>query len=332
MRMTLWPARYVHRLRGRILSPEVIGEGVISVHHGSPRPRRFPDGKGEIGRGQGLLPSGPEPAAGRQPPAPSVSEQLRRCQRAELEKKLPEVLSGKHARQRRGATRVRPALPRQEAPRRLGPFLRRRLRRHSGPGRRPDRQPARPGRLYAASAGCGHDKDSKAEKEMARLRGQALTWLRTDLVHWGKRIQVGSPAQREQARGVLLRWQRAGPGGRARPAGTGEVARAGTGGVAKVVGGGEIAGEPGSAQRQGVSAPGERRGVWGTPRPARHLVFTPGQLNCPTSRRTKLDQLQPGGAEQFADGLGGVLDERLFGQDVRRRRTDFRVCPRPSSR
>jgi tetratricopeptide (TPR) repeat protein len=61
---------------------------------------------------------------------------------------------------------------------------------------------------YAALAGCGkgQDADKRDDKEKARLRGQALEWLRADLVL--RRRQAGSaePAQRQQAVATMAHW------------------------------------------------------------------------------------------------------------------------------
>jgi tetratricopeptide (TPR) repeat protein len=61
---------------------------------------------------------------------------------------------------------------------------------------------------YAALAGCGKDKhaEKQDDKEKARLRGQALEWLRADLVL--RRRQAGSveAVQRQDAAATLAHW------------------------------------------------------------------------------------------------------------------------------
>jgi serine/threonine-protein kinase len=59
----------------------------------------------------------------------------------------------------------------------------------------------------AARAGCGQGEDAAGltGSDRARLRRQALDWLRTDLAAWQKRAR--DPANREQARQALARWQ-----------------------------------------------------------------------------------------------------------------------------
>jgi tRNA A-37 threonylcarbamoyl transferase component Bud32 len=59
----------------------------------------------------------------------------------------------------------------------------------------------------AAMAGCGQgeDPDPLDAKEKARLRRQALDWLRADLSAWAKQAQ--QPADRAAARRMLLYWK-----------------------------------------------------------------------------------------------------------------------------
>jgi tetratricopeptide (TPR) repeat protein len=60
----------------------------------------------------------------------------------------------------------------------------------------------------AARAGCGQGKDaSKVEKERARLRGQALRWLRADLDGWSKRLASGKAEDAAGAAKRLRQWQ-----------------------------------------------------------------------------------------------------------------------------
>jgi tetratricopeptide (TPR) repeat protein len=63
----------------------------------------------------------------------------------------------------------------------------------------------------AALAGCGLGEDSAKldARQRARLRQQALTWLRADLALWAKRLDGGKPADRKAAADTLRRWQKA---------------------------------------------------------------------------------------------------------------------------
>jgi Flp pilus assembly protein TadD len=60
----------------------------------------------------------------------------------------------------------------------------------------------------AARAGCGAGEDGPEldEKERARLRQQALSWLRADLAAWARRLEK-DPAQSRAMRQALRRWQ-----------------------------------------------------------------------------------------------------------------------------
>jgi serine/threonine-protein kinase len=62
---------------------------------------------------------------------------------------------------------------------------------------------------YAALAGCGRGKDKTPPdaQERARLRRQALTWLRADLAARAKRVQTGKPQARAEVLRTLTRWQ-----------------------------------------------------------------------------------------------------------------------------
>jgi tetratricopeptide (TPR) repeat protein len=62
----------------------------------------------------------------------------------------------------------------------------------------------------AARAGCGQGKDCPPteDPERARLRRQALDWLRADLAHWEKQLHGSAAAERQAARGHLQHWQR----------------------------------------------------------------------------------------------------------------------------
>jgi serine/threonine-protein kinase len=60
----------------------------------------------------------------------------------------------------------------------------------------------------AALAGCGqgNDADKVDDKERARLRKQALDWLRADLAYWTKRAASDKLADREQVQQKLKYW------------------------------------------------------------------------------------------------------------------------------
>jgi tetratricopeptide (TPR) repeat protein len=61
----------------------------------------------------------------------------------------------------------------------------------------------------AALAGCGEGKDADKsdDKERARLRQQALAWLRADLVAWTKLAESDKPAARKAVQAALQHWQ-----------------------------------------------------------------------------------------------------------------------------
>jgi eukaryotic-like serine/threonine-protein kinase len=61
----------------------------------------------------------------------------------------------------------------------------------------------------AALAGCGQGKDADKldDQERARLRAQAVAWLRADLGFWTKHAESKNPADRIKAREVLQHWQ-----------------------------------------------------------------------------------------------------------------------------
>jgi tetratricopeptide (TPR) repeat protein len=62
----------------------------------------------------------------------------------------------------------------------------------------------------AALAGCGRGKDAGAlgAAERARLRGQALLWLRAELAAWGRRSASGRPEDRAAVQHNLSHWQK----------------------------------------------------------------------------------------------------------------------------
>jgi serine/threonine protein kinase/tetratricopeptide (TPR) repeat protein len=62
----------------------------------------------------------------------------------------------------------------------------------------------------AALAGCGQGQDAASlnDRERARLRQQALDWLRADLVLRAKQAASGQPKERDAGQAALLNWQR----------------------------------------------------------------------------------------------------------------------------
>src|SRR5262249_3954505 len=61
----------------------------------------------------------------------------------------------------------------------------------------------------AALAGCGHGKDAENldEREKARLRAQALGWLRADLAALSAEIAKDTAEARNAVRSKMLHWQ-----------------------------------------------------------------------------------------------------------------------------
>jgi tetratricopeptide (TPR) repeat protein len=59
-----------------------------------------------------------------------------------------------------------------------------------------------------AAAGQGRDAPKPDNKERARLRRQALRWLRADLVLWGKQANQGTPEARVGVQQTLRHWQK----------------------------------------------------------------------------------------------------------------------------
>jgi hypothetical protein len=64
-------------------------------------------------------------------------------------------------------------------------------------------------RCVAALAGCGQGADAAKldEKERARLRRQALDWLRADLTAWGKLLDKQPEKARAAVQQALRHWQ-----------------------------------------------------------------------------------------------------------------------------
>jgi tetratricopeptide (TPR) repeat protein len=58
-----------------------------------------------------------------------------------------------------------------------------------------------------AAAGRGEDAAALDDKEQARLRTQALDWLRADLDAWRRRALDGNPRDRADAAATLRHWQ-----------------------------------------------------------------------------------------------------------------------------
>jgi hypothetical protein len=61
----------------------------------------------------------------------------------------------------------------------------------------------------AALAGCGQGKDADKldDKEHARLRKQAIAWLRADLARWTKQAASAKPSDRGFVLKTLNHWQ-----------------------------------------------------------------------------------------------------------------------------
>jgi hypothetical protein len=61
----------------------------------------------------------------------------------------------------------------------------------------------------AALAGCGQGKDANKidDKERARLRRQAMVWLRADLAHWTKQAESDKPMEGEAVQAKMKHWQ-----------------------------------------------------------------------------------------------------------------------------
>ncbi len=61
----------------------------------------------------------------------------------------------------------------------------------------------------AAQAGCGQGKDSRTltDQQKARLRKQALAWLKSELEQCSDRAKSNKPRERSLARQTLRRWQ-----------------------------------------------------------------------------------------------------------------------------
>jgi hypothetical protein len=58
-----------------------------------------------------------------------------------------------------------------------------------------------------AAAGRGEDASQLDDRERARLRQQAIDWLRADLALHARRLQTGKPEDREASQEELRKWQ-----------------------------------------------------------------------------------------------------------------------------
>jgi hypothetical protein len=63
-------------------------------------------------------------------------------------------------------------------------------------------------RAAVLAAVQGMDAGRLEDKERARLRKQALDWLRADLDLWAKQVENGKPPVRDAVRQTLQRWQK----------------------------------------------------------------------------------------------------------------------------
>jgi hypothetical protein len=59
-----------------------------------------------------------------------------------------------------------------------------------------------------AAEGLGEDAAKLDDKEKARLRKQALDWLRADLALWAKQLGSGQPGARAEVQRMLRQWQK----------------------------------------------------------------------------------------------------------------------------
>jgi hypothetical protein len=152
-----------------------------------------------------------DPCAASDPRRAAASGQLQQCRRwAELEKNLPDILSGKRAPAAAAEwneyARFCKETQRYEASARLyvqafaaDPKLAADLpasHRYAAAG-------------SAARAGSGQGRDaSKLDQDRARWRRQALTWLRAELAQRRTQLQSDKPVDRAAAIQKLRHWQR----------------------------------------------------------------------------------------------------------------------------
>jgi tetratricopeptide (TPR) repeat protein len=165
---------------------------------------RWADARDATRRCLGLLPS-------RHPLRPTVLQQLQQCERMlALESRLPAVLAGKDrpagAAERLQFADLCGATKRHAAAVSLyadafaaDPKLAHDLQ----AGHRYNAACA----ATLAAAGRGTDAGKLDDKERARLRQQALDWLRADLARWDKRAEGGTPQARAAVQQTLYHWQ-----------------------------------------------------------------------------------------------------------------------------
>jgi tetratricopeptide (TPR) repeat protein len=168
------------------------------------RQGRFPQAEASIRRALDLLPSG-------HPLRPVVSQRLQQCQRwLALEQKLPAVLSGPlpgSAAERLDYAQLCALTRRHQASARLYTEAFHADAKLSDPLQTVHRYNAACG---AAQAGCGKGTDAGPldDQERARLRRQALDWLRADLAVWARQAANDKETDRARVRRALGRWQR----------------------------------------------------------------------------------------------------------------------------
>jgi serine/threonine-protein kinase len=61
--------------------------------------------------------------------------------------------------------------------------------------------------VVLTAAGAGADAVPLGDEDRARMRRQALGWLRADLVLWGKEADTGTPQARAAAAKTLGHWE-----------------------------------------------------------------------------------------------------------------------------
>jgi eukaryotic-like serine/threonine-protein kinase len=164
----------------------------------------FTQAEASIRRARGLLP--PD-----HPFRPLATQQLNQCRHwLALEKKLPDVLSGKlqpaNAAEQAEYAGICLLTKRFAAAARFftGAFADPKLANNLQAGHRYNAACA------AGLAGCGQGKDAAGldAKERERLRQQALTWLRADLALRQKQLTSWWPGQADEARAALRHWQK----------------------------------------------------------------------------------------------------------------------------
>jgi serine/threonine-protein kinase len=170
---------------------------------------KFAAALGELQRAEQVLPPN-------DPRLPQVQANIRHCQvLAELDRKLPDLLHNK-LQPTDAAEGLSVAWLCQQPYTQLYAAAARfysdafasdpKLADDLGSGHRYNRYNAA---CAAALAGCGQGKEAPSvdDQEGARLRRQALTWLRADLDAWAKLLDDATPEQRAQAAEMLKHWQ-----------------------------------------------------------------------------------------------------------------------------